>query len=131
MVLNRFLLALLLALVTQAVAFAFYYSDLLALRQPPERLAVAPLALSVTAESALARPTLTRQHLETIVEAAQHAGRPDLEVRALARLVDMQPDDPALALRYGDALRRAGRFEEAEHVFRRVLASTVPSGVAP
>lgn len=128
MLLKRFLLVMALALVAQAGAFAYYYRDLLVLRSAPTSLAAAPDTLARTADAALARPAITRQHLETIVVAAHQAGQVGLEVRALARLAALEPDDPAIALRYGDALRRAGRLEEAELVFRRVLASDATRG---
>lgn len=123
MLIKRFLLVMALALVAQGAVFAFYYRDLLVLRGEPASLAAAPATLTHTAEAALARPALTRQHLETIVVAAHRAGQVDLEVRALARLAALEPEDPAIALRHGDALRRAGRLEEAERVYRTVLAS--------
>ena len=121
MLLKRFVLVLAVAFAAQAAVFAFTYRDLLALRLPAAALAASPLTLTGTAEAALARPTLTRRHLETIAEATHRAGQVDLEVRALARLAALEPGDPTIAVRYGDALRRAGRLDEAEQVFRQVL----------
>jgi hypothetical protein len=121
MIVKRFLLVLAAAFVVQAVVFAASYRDLLALRTSPAVLAASPAALGHVAETALARPTLTRQHLETLAAAAQEAGRLDLEVRARERLVQQAPGEAGPAIAYGDALRRAGKLDEAEVVFRAVL----------
>jgi hypothetical protein len=121
MVLKRFFSVLGVALAAQAGVFAFTYRDLLALRKDPTTLAHSRAAFAKVAESALARPMLTRRHLETLAQAAHESGDLAIELQALERLTVLSPAEPGLALRYGDALRRAGRHDDASHVFQRLI----------
>ncbi len=121
MIFKRFLTVLGLALTAQAGVFAFTYRDLLALRKDPSKLAQSRTAFAKVAESALSRPALTRRHLETLAQAAHETGDLGIELRALERLLALSPGDPGSALRYGDALRRAGRHTEASRVFQGLI----------
>jgi Flp pilus assembly protein TadD len=124
MMLRRFLTVLGLAMAAQAGLFAVYYRDLIALRREPTALADRPSAFSAVAQAALSRPRLTRRHLETIAEGARSSRHAEIEVQALARLAELAPEDPSVALRYGDALRRAGRYDAAARVFQQLVDRT-------
>jgi hypothetical protein len=121
MLFKRFFSVLGLALTAQAGVFAFTYRDLLALRKDPSTLAQSPSVLARVAEAALSRPVLTRRHLETLAQAAHESGDLGIELRALARLTALSPGEPGPALRYGDALRRAGRHDDASRVFQALI----------
>ena len=121
MLLKRFFSVLSVALAAQAGVFAFTYRDLLALRKDPTKLAQSRSAFAKVAESALARPALTRRHLETLAQAAHESGDLAIELQALERLTVLSPDEPGPALRYGDALRRAGRHRDASRVFQSLI----------
>lgn len=119
---RRFLIVLVLALAAQAGVFAYRYADLLVLRGAAGDLgATPPDRLVRSVELAIERDRLTRRHLETMAAVASRAGRIDLEAHALERLWLDRPDDAATALRYADALRRAGRFGDAERMYRALL----------
>lgn len=121
MLFKRFLSVLGMALTAQAGVFAFTYRDLLALRKDPSTLAQSREVLARVAEAALSRPVLTRRHLETLAQAAHESGDLGIELRALERLTALAPGEPGAALRYGDALRRAGRHGEAGRVFQALI----------
>ena len=118
MTMPRFFSALVVALIVQAGVFALRYDDLLYLRRAPDAIGKdAPSTFAVNAAQALARPDLTRQHLDTIADAARRLGESAFEVRALERRLEMDPMDHQVRLRLADALRRAGRLEEAEAMY--------------
>jgi hypothetical protein len=124
MVMKRFAAVMAVAFALQAVVFSSHYQDLLALRAPATELAASPRTFQRLAEQALARPRLTRAHLERIAEAATLCGAIDIEVSARERLWSIAPDEPHLGAQLGDALRRARRFDESERVFRQLLATS-------
>ena len=106
----------------QALVFAYYYEDLLFLRQPVDIVVAVPSdEFNGHAASALQRSRLTRDHLETLAGASQRRGETDIEVRALRRLTLDHPNDKSIALRRADALRRARYFDEAETVYLQIL----------
>lgn len=123
MTFRHFVLILGLAVAAQAAVFTRYYTDLLYLRRPVTELARGPVEeFRAQAESALRRQGLTRHHLDTIAEAARQTGQADIEVRALEQLAALHPHDTVISLRLADAWRRTGRLEEADAVYRRILA---------
>ena len=106
----------------QAGVFAWRYQDLLYFRQPVSAIiAAGPDAFEVHANEALGRSQITRQHLETIADAAAHFKSPAVELRALQRTVKLDPTDMRMKLRLADALRRSGQYERAETLYREVL----------
>jgi len=121
---QRFLIGLTAALLLQGSVFAIYYGDLLFLRQPVSAItAGSPATFRQHADHALERRRVTVHHLDTMADAAGAFGMHDLEVRALQRRVAMTPDDRQVRLRLADALRRAGRFGEAEALYLAILDS--------
>ena len=117
---RRAALVLAITLVLEWGAFRWRHRDVLWLDTPAATRAVASQARS-TVEEALTRPTLSRRHAEAIARVTDRDGLRDLHVRALGRLAADNPDDPAIALRQAEALRQAGRLDEAARAYRRVL----------
>jgi Flp pilus assembly protein TadD len=123
MTLRRLLVGFVLALALQGTVFAWQYRDLLYLRQPLSAIdREGRDAFVRNATSALSRDTLTRRHLDTIAEAAVRFGTPAIEIRALIRRSELDPQDAGVKVRLGDALRRAGHFDAAERVYNEVLS---------
>lgn len=122
---QRFLISMAVALLLQGGGFAVYYDDLLFLRQPVTAITTgSPETFRPQADTALERRSLTVRHLDTIAESAGAFGMHDIEVRALQRRMSMTPDDRQVRPRLADALRRAGRFGEAERLYLSILKST-------
>lgn len=119
----RFLIALVVAVLAQAGVFAWYNSDLLYLRRPVSAIVTDDAnVFRQHAGGALARPNLTRQHLDTIATAAQRFGQSTEERQALERRLAKDPSDMQIKLRLADALRRQGDFNRAEALYQEVLA---------
>ena len=119
----RFACALAVMLAVEGAVFAAYNRDLLFLRTPVEELARAPIdTIRAHAVSALERERVARRHLDAIAHVARLRGLDDLELNALTRLHEAYPQDPEVALLLADALRRGGRYEEAETVYQQLLA---------
>lgn len=115
---SKFLIGLAIAMLLQGSVFAVQYRDLLYFRQPVTAILRDDLtAFESNAHSALTRRKLTRQHLDTIATAAQRFGKTDIEVAALERLLEFDPKEASVRLHLGDALRRAGRFSDAESLY--------------
>ena len=114
----RFLIGLAIAMLLQGSVFAVQYRDLLYFRQPVTAiLRDDPTTFESNARTALTRRKLTRQHLDTIAGAAQRFGKTDIEIGALERRLELDPEEPGVRLQLGDALRRAGRFSDAEALY--------------
>lgn len=122
---TRFILVALLALLFEGGVFAYNYRDLLGLQRtrnvstPDERAQFVQFA-----EQALARPKVTRAHLETIAAQSQRMGNTSLELRALDACARLDPNDVQLSLRRADAARRAGDLRRAEQLYGDVLRRT-------
>lgn len=113
------------ALLAMTGVFVWRYSDLLYLRQPVASIEHAGRqAFTDQVALALARPDLTRRHLDTIADAAARFGDLNLEALALMRRQEQDPDDLNIRLRLADALRRAGNYARAEELFRAALSTT-------
>lgn len=119
---RRIVSTLLVAMVLQAGIFGVLYHDLLWLNGSPTVLQAAdPASVRRTAVAVLERKHVTRHHLESLALAT---GRPELlaeHVQTLRRLRELYPDEPQVALRLADALRRAGRHDEARTLFMDIL----------
>lgn len=125
MTLPKFFITLGLVALLQSGVFAWRYSDLLYLRQSESAIANSSReTFAVNAEAALARPNLTRRHLDTIAGVARKFSQPGFEVRALWRRVDLDPRDEPLKLQLADALRRSGALAESEALYRDVLRAS-------
>lgn len=124
----RFACALAVMLAVEGAVFAAYNRDLLFLRTPVEELADAPIdTIRAHAVSALERDRVARRHLDAIAHVARLRGLDDIELNALTRLRERYPQDPEVALLLADALRRGGRYREAEIVYQQLLAPS-PGG---
>ena len=119
---SKFLIGLAIAMLLQGSVFAVQYRDLLYFRQPVAAiLKDDPTAFESNARSALTRSKLTRQHLDTIATAAQGFGKPDIEIAALERRLELDPKEAGVRLQLGDALRRAGRFSDAGGLYSDLI----------
>jgi Flp pilus assembly protein TadD len=109
---------------TELAVFEWRFHDLLYLARPVAVLArEAGERFVPQANHALARPTLTRAKLETIALAATARNDRDLAIRALTRLAREYPSDARVHIRLADALREAGRLEEANQTYRQAIAT--------
>ena len=124
MTIPRFLIALFIAFLIQVGVFAWYQDDLLYFRQPVSAITRDDARRFAShAMGALARPGLTRRHLDTIAETAHAFRQTSLEVDALTRRLAMDPSDVQVTLRLADAQRRAANFARAEALYRGVLGN--------
>ena len=120
----RLAVALGLALSAQAGVFAWRYQDLIYFRQPVAVISQAPAdEFERYANEALNRSQITRQHLDTIADAAVSFQSPVVELRALERAVKVDPTDARLKMRLADALRRSGNYKRAEALYLEALKS--------
>jgi thioredoxin-like negative regulator of GroEL len=71
---------------------------------------------SQEAASVLANDHISRRVLDRIADVAEARGEQSLQIKALERIVSEFPQDPAARIRLAQALRQAGRIEEAERV---------------
>jgi hypothetical protein len=125
MTLPKFFVTLGFVALLQSGVFAWRYSDLLYLGQTESAIAGSSReTFAENAEAALARPTLTRRHLDTIAAVARKFSQPGFEVRALWRRVDLDPRDRQLKLQLADALRRSGALAESEALYSDVLRAS-------
>ena len=82
---------------------------------------VADARFPEAARSVLARERVSRRVLERVAEVAHERQEFDLQVRALERIVIAAPQDVQSRLRLAQALREAGRLDEAERLYRTEL----------
>jgi len=123
--LKRFLLVIALGMVLEVGVFAYINRDALALMTDWPLWSNGPDLFEARADRLLSKPKLTRQEVETIATQARARELTALEARALGTLNRRNPDDGVLALRYADALRRAGSLEDAERIYLRLLQNTI------
>ncbi len=125
---RRYIPTLMVALLLQAGVFGWYQSDLLYLRRPVTAIVSdGPDAFRRHASTALSRERLTRQHLDTMAEAAKALGQPELEIESLTRRLAMDPSDAAITMRLAEAVRRSGDLARAEALYLSVLRSSQES----
>jgi pentatricopeptide repeat protein len=121
---SKFLIGLALAMLLQGSVFAVQYRDLLYFRQPAATIVRDdPATFESNARAALTRRKLTRHHLDTIATAAERFGKTDIQIAALERRLELDPEEGYLRLQLGDALRRAGRFDDAERLYTDLIRS--------
>lgn len=129
MTLQRFFITLGLVAVLQTGVFAWRYSDLLYLRQGEAVIVNSSReTFAQHAEAALARPSLTRRHLDTIAAAARKFHATSYEVRALWRRLELDPRDAQLKVQLADALRRSGDLPASEALYLEILRSAGSEG---
>jgi DNA-binding SARP family transcriptional activator len=80
------------------------------------------------ARTALAREHVSRRVLERVADVAHERQAFDLQVQALERIVATVPADADARLRLAQALRDAGRLEDAERLYRAELGFGEGSG---
>jgi hypothetical protein len=122
MILIRATALILLAVAAELMIFRHLHRDLLYLQQPAAQIASDPQRrLQEYGARALSRKTLARRHVETIAQAAWQTGDTKLLYQAFQRLARDYPDDRRLRLRWAEALRLAGRHDEATAMYYDVL----------
>jgi hypothetical protein len=117
---RRLLLVLAVFVVVEVAVFYWRHHDVVHLSLRREAVIADP-AFPAKASSVLARDQVSRRVLERIVDVAQVRGEHGLRVRALERIVAEFPDDAEARLRLAQALRDAGRLDEAERIYRSEL----------
>ena len=81
------------------------------------------------ARSVLARERVSRRVLERVADVARERSEFELQARALERIVEAAPHDTESRLRLAQALREAGRLEEAERLYRTELGMDPEGGL--
>jgi thioredoxin-like negative regulator of GroEL len=125
---NRKVAGLIFVLVVGELA-VFYWEnrDVVLLNQSTEAL-VLDARFPDAARSVLARERVSRRVLERVADVARQRHELELHVDALERIVASAPDDAEARLRLAQALREAGRLEEAERIYREQLDGTDEGG---
>jgi len=90
---------------------------------------VADAAFPEAARAVLARDRISRRVLERVADVAHERREFDLQVRALERIAGTYPEDGRVRLRLAQALRDAGRLDEAERTYRAELGLPPDGGV--
>ena len=118
---NRRVVAMLVLLVAGEIALFYVENqDIVAMNEPADAL-VLDARFPDLAHSVLARERVSRRVLERVVDVAQRRHDLALQVGALERIVSAAPGDAEARLRLAQALRDAGRFDEAERIYRQEL----------
>lgn len=89
---------------------------------------VADAEFPAAARSVLARDRISRRVLERVADVAHERQEFDLQVRALERIAGTYPEDGQVRLRLAEALRDAGRLDEAERMYRAELGRSSDGG---
>lgn len=125
---NRKVAGLILVMVVGELAVFYWgHRDVVLLNQPTEAL-VLDARFPDAARSVLARERVSRRVLERVAHVARQRHELELHVDALERIVDSALDDAEARLRLAQALREAGRLEEAERIYREQLDGTDEGG---
>ncbi len=118
---NRRIVAMLVLLVAGEVGvFYVEHQDVVAMNGSADALVV-DARFPDTAQSVLARERVSRRVLERVADVAQRRHDVELQVEALERIVSSAPRDTEARLRLAQALRDAGRLDEAEHIYQQEL----------
>jgi Flp pilus assembly protein TadD len=115
-------IALVLGLLVTGEAGLFYVEnqDVVAMNESADAL-VLDASFPDAAQSVLARERVSRRVLERVADVAQRRHDVALQVGALERIVSSAPGDAEARLRLAQALRDAGRLDEAERLYRHEL----------
>jgi Flp pilus assembly protein TadD len=122
---NRRIVAMLGLLVAGEIGvFYVEHRDVVAMNESADAL-VLDGRFPDTAQAVLARDRVSRRLLERVADVAQRRHDVALQVVALERIVSSAPGDTEARLRLAQALRDAGRFDEAERIYRQELHGLV------
>lgn len=89
---------------------------------------VADTAFPDAARAVLARDRISRRVLERVADVARERREFDLQLHALQRIAGTYPEDGKARLRLAQALRDAGRLDEAERMYRAELGLSSEGG---
>ena len=118
---NRRIVTMLVVLVLGEIGvFYMENGDVVAMNESADAL-VLDARFPDVAQSVLARERVSRRVLERVADVAQRRHDVALQVVALERIVSSTPGDTEARLRLAQALRDAGRFDEAERIYRQEL----------
>jgi thioredoxin-like negative regulator of GroEL len=118
-----------LALVVAVEVGAFYWRHHDVVRLSVSRgTVVADAGFPEAARAVLARERISRRVLERVADVAHERQEFDLQIRALERIAGTYPDDGQVRLRLAQALREAGRLDEAERMYRAELGRASDGG---
>ena len=112
---RRLLTVLSVFILVEFAVFYWRHHDVVRLSLSRETVIGDP-GFSNEASSVLANDRVSRRVLERIADVAEVRGEQGLQIRALERIFSDFPQDPAARSRLAQALREAGRIEEAERV---------------
>jgi thioredoxin-like negative regulator of GroEL len=116
----RLLVALAVLVGLEAGIFYVRHADVVRLSRSRTAV-VADEGFTEAAQSVLARERVSRRVLERVADVAHERRAFELQVRALERIVAAVPADGDARLRLAEALRDAGRLDEAERIYRAEL----------
>jgi Flp pilus assembly protein TadD len=116
----RLLVALAVLVGLEAGIFYVRHADVVRLSRSRTAV-VADEGFTAAAQSVLARERVSRRVLERVADVAHERRAFELHVRALERIVAAVPADGDARLRLAEALRDAGRLDEAERIYRAAL----------
>ena len=116
----RLLLALAALVCLEVGVFYIRHADVVRL-SGTRAAVVADDRFTEAAQAVLAREQVSRRVLERVADVAHERRAFELRVRALERIVAAVPADAQARLRLAEALRDAGRLDEAERLYRAVL----------
>jgi thioredoxin-like negative regulator of GroEL len=117
---THLLLALAVLVGCEAGVFYARHADVIRL-SGPRAAVVADAGFAEAAQAVLAREQVSRRVLERVADVAHERQAFELRVRALERIVAAVPTDGEARLRLAEALRDAGRLDEAERLYRAEL----------
>ena len=126
--LKRFLGFIVIGITVEMLTFAYVHADALALTTGWPFWETRADLFEQRAERLLRRHPVTRKEVEAIAAQARVLDHPSLEARALGIFSEKEPADRELRLRYADALRRAGKLQEAKHEYTDLLAPATTGG---
>jgi hypothetical protein len=126
--LKRFLTFIVVGVAVETLAFAYVHADALALTTGWPFWETRADLFEQRADRLLRGHPVTRKEVEAIATQARVLDDPALEARALGMFSDKEPTDRNLRLRYADALRRAGKLQDARRVYTDLLAESSTGG---
>jgi hypothetical protein len=112
---RRLLTVLSVFILVEFAVFYWRHHDMVRLSLSRETVIGDP-GFSREAASVLANDHISRRVLDRIADVAEARGEQSLQIQALERIVSEFPQDPVARIRLAQALREAGRIEEAERL---------------
>lgn len=117
---KRLLIVLALFVAVELSVFYWRHHDVVRLSLDRQTV-IADAAFPEAASAVLTRDRVSRRVLERVADVAHERREYDLQVRALERIAGTYPEEAHARLRLAQALRDAGRLDEAEHIYRAEL----------